>query len=427
MLARILARSFVRRRRRKILSLAAIALGITAATVVATLALDVGDQVNRELRSFGANIEVLPAADGLPVTVGGVDYRPASAGAFLPERDLPALKGIFWANNIMAFAPFLYAPARLGGRRVVLIGSWFDYRMPLGKSQTFRTGLRDLHPAWKVQGRWPDDSDPASCLVGASLAHAEGLVIGTNLALSNPSPASQGEEEYRCRIAGVLETGGAEDEQVIAPLAAVQAFAGEAGRMRRVEVSALTQPEDDFGRRNPRRMTPDEFERWTCSAYVSSIAYQITQAIPDSVAHPVYPVADTEGRILNRTGSLMLALAIAALATACLAVASMTLATVIERRSEIGLFQSLGATAGRVAALFLLESSAIGLAGGALGYGIGSLLAHRLGSIVFGTPAPIHASLLPAVILVALVVTWLGSAIPLARGLKVPAAVTLRD
>ena len=57
----------MRRRRRKLLSLAAVALGITAATVVATLALDVGDQVNHELRSFGANIAVTPAADGLPV------------------------------------------------------------------------------------------------------------------------------------------------------------------------------------------------------------------------------------------------------------------------------------------------------------------------------------------------------------------------
>ncbi|HEY6291160.1 MAG TPA: ABC transporter permease [Terriglobia bacterium] len=434
MLARIITRSLVRRRRRKLLSLAAVAFGITAATVVATLALDVGDQVNRELRAFGANIAVAPAADSLPVSVGGVDYRPASSGAFLNESDLTSLKKIFWANNIVAFAPFLYAPASLDGRgvekalQVVLIGTWFDHDLALNKLQSFRTGLRDLHPTWRVQGRWPDDQDPGACLIGVALARSERLEAGSTATLTGAEPAATGNPStFSCRVTGVVETGGAEDDQVMAPLATVQKFAGEAGRLRRLEVSALTKPEDDFARRDPSRMTPADFERWSCSPYVSSIAYQIEQAIPGSVAKPVYPVAETEGRILGRIGGLMLALALAALATACLAVASMMLATVIERRSEIGLFQSLGASRARVAAIFLLEGSALGLAGGAAGYITGSLLAHRLGRVVFGSPAAEHGSLLPAVLMVALLVTWAGSAVPLARALKVPAAVALRD
>ncbi|HEV3279132.1 MAG TPA: ABC transporter permease [Terriglobia bacterium] len=427
MLSRIIIRSLVRRRHRKLLSLAAIALGITAATAVATVALDVGDQVSRELRSFGANIEVVAAADGLPVTVGGVDYRPAGTGAFLRESDLSAIKGIFWQNNIVAFAPFLYAPAGLRGRQVVLIGSWFDHEVTAGKGPSFRTGLRNLHPGWRVEGRWPDDDDPRSCLAGAALARAEHIETGAALTLT--AAASQGEtgSSYSCQVTGLVETGGAENEQILAPLAGVQALAREPGAVRKVEVSALTKPEDDFGRRDPGRMTPAELERWSCSPYVTSIAYQIAQAIPGSVARPVFPVAESEGRILGRIGGLVTVIAIAALVTACLAVASMMLATVIERRDEIGLFQSLGATRARVAAIFLLEGSAIGLAGGAVGYLAGSLLAHRLGSAVFGVPAAIHASLLPAVLLVALVVTWMGSAVPLARGLKVPAAMALRD
>jgi putative ABC transport system permease protein len=439
MLTRILTRSLIRRRRRKLLSLAAIALGIAAATAVATLALDVGDQVSRELRSFGANIEVVPAADGLPVTVGGVDYRPAGSGAFLRESDLPAIKSIFWTNNIVAFAPFLYAPATLNGRHVVLIGSWFDHPILAAKQQgssggqaaagpLTRTGLRDLHPAWRIEGHWPSDDDAGSCLVGADLARDQHIAPGARLAFSSPDSAGGGSgSQLTCNVSGVVDTGDAENQQVLAPLAAVQTFAGEPGAVRKVEVSALTKPEDDFARRDPSRMTPDELERWSCSPYVTSIAYQIAQALPGSVARPVYPVAESEGRILGRIGALMLVIALVALVTACLAVASMMLATVIERREEIGLFQSLGATRARVAAIFLLEGSAIGLAGGAAGYLGGSLLAHRLGSMVFGTPAAIHASLLPAVLVLALAVTWLGSAVPLARGLNVPAAVALRD
>ena len=70
MLIRIVSHSFLRHRRRKLLSLAAVALGITVATAVGTIALDVGDNVSRELRSFGANIAVMPVADGLPAPRG---------------------------------------------------------------------------------------------------------------------------------------------------------------------------------------------------------------------------------------------------------------------------------------------------------------------------------------------------------------------
>src|SRR5579863_9993580 len=131
MLSRIIGRSLVRRRRRKLLSLAAVALGITVATAVATIALDVGDRVGRELRSFGANISVTPAADGLPVEIGGVDYRPAGSGACLAERDLVQLKRIFWRNNITAFAPFLYVPALVQAGThslpTVVVGTWFAH------------------------------------------------------------------------------------------------------------------------------------------------------------------------------------------------------------------------------------------------------------------------------------------------------------
>ena len=76
---------------------------------------------------------------------------------------------------------------------------------------------------------------------------------------------------------------------------------------------------------------------------------------------------------MNRVGVLMALLVVAALVAAGLAVASMMLATVLERRAEIGLFKALGATDARVAAVFLLEACAIGVLGGVAGYFFGSL------------------------------------------------------
>ncbi|HLI31083.1 MAG TPA: ABC transporter permease, partial [Terriglobia bacterium] len=178
MIRRIVGESLLRRRRRKILSLVAVTLGIAVATTLATMAVDVGDKVNRELRSVGANIVVRPAADSFPISLGGVDFRPTGAGAYLQEASLSKLKQIFWRNSIEAFAPFVYVPARSRGRTFVLIGTWFDHSLSISSTESFTTGVRQLHPAWKVTGDWPAAGDESGCLVGSQLAKELGLKPG---------------------------------------------------------------------------------------------------------------------------------------------------------------------------------------------------------------------------------------------------------
>ncbi len=226
---------------------------------------------------------------------------------------------------------------------------------------------------------------------------------------------------------GILETGGPEDEQIFASLETVQRLTGLDGRIRRLEVSALTKPEDDFARADTSRMTAEQYDRWYCTPYVRSIATQIQQALPGSEAKPIFQVAETEGKILNRVGALMALLGAAALVAAGLAVSSMMLATVLERRAEIGLFKSLGATDARVATIFLLEASVIGLVGGLAGYAAGTLLASHLTLNVFGLPAEGHWIIFPGAVALALIVTLASSALPLLAGLRVSAAVALRD
>ena len=468
MLVRILLESLARRRRRKVLSVLAVALGIAAAATVGILSLDIGDKISGELRSYGANLSITPAADSLAISVGGVDYRPAGSGAFIAENELVNLKRIFWRNNIVAFTPFLYVPATVYGQRAVLIGTWFEKPLQVDKSEVFSTGLKKLHPAWQVEGEWPEDKDVAGVLVGRRLAARLKVTVGSTITitlagdtpsrsttLKNPSnlsfrgvPRKRDDEESRTaagtrarflasrgmtmipnvfQVRGVLETGEAEDEQVLAPLATVQRLGGLEGKVRRVEVSALTKPEDSFARSDLGRLSPEELDRWYCTPYASSIAYQIQQAIPEAQVKPIYPIADAEGRILNRVSILMGVLALAALITAGLAVASMTLATTLERRAEIGLFKSLGATDARVAALLLLEAGALGLVGGIAGYLLGSVLAWRVALAVFGVPISVHLVMLPVCLALALGVTLAGSALPLGRVLKVSPAIVLRD
>jgi putative ABC transport system permease protein len=236
MLVRILLESLARRRRRKVLSVLAVALGIAAAATVGILSLDIGDKISRELRSYGANLSITPAADSLAISVGGVDYRPAGSGAFILENELVNLKRIFWRNNIVAFTPFLYVPATVDGRRAVLIGTWFEKPLPVDKSEVFTTGLKKLHPAWQVEGAWPDDQDAAGVLVGRRLAARLKVTLGSAITVEDScdgapcgGPSRAGTRPAPTsvfHVRGVLQTGEAEDEQVLAPLATAQHDAG---------------------------------------------------------------------------------------------------------------------------------------------------------------------------------------------------------
>ena len=60
MFLRLVSDSFARRPRHKLLTGAALALGMAVATAALSVALDVGDRLAREFRSLGANLLVTP-------------------------------------------------------------------------------------------------------------------------------------------------------------------------------------------------------------------------------------------------------------------------------------------------------------------------------------------------------------------------------
>src|SRR6202522_4603922 len=151
MFLRIITESFTRTPRRKFLTGAALALGMAVATATLTIALNVGDRLAAEFRSLGANLLVTPKADTLPLEVGGVDYRPVNAGAYLPVDDLPKLKQIFWRNNIKGFTPFLDVPVTVetlsqATSDTTLIGTWVNHRVDLVEGGTFDTGVSSTNP-----------------------------------------------------------------------------------------------------------------------------------------------------------------------------------------------------------------------------------------------------------------------------------------
>jgi putative ABC transport system permease protein len=444
MFLRLVADSFTRRPRRKVLTAAALALGMAVVTAALSVSLDVGDRLAGEFRSLGANLVVTPQADSLPLEIGGVDYRPVNAGAYLPEADLPKIKTVFWHNNIIGFAPILEASTIVEGPaappdltspsihrepppliKVNLVGTWFGHVISLPDGSSYSTGIEKTNPWWHVDGRWFVESG-RECVAGVRLAKRLGLSVGNELTTVEKKDGTDAASSRKLKVVGLLETGGAEDNSLIVPLSLAQEIAGKPEQYRTLYVSALTKPEDDFARRDPKAMKPDEFERWSCSPYVSSIAYSIKEVLPGTDVRVIRRVAEGEGTILTRVRALLWMVTFAGLLAAALAVGASSAASVIERRVEIGLMKALGAGSATVGFLLAAEQLLLALVGGGIGYSLGILLARLVGRKIFGVaPAP-SLLVLVAVLVLAAAVTLLGSAIPMRRASRYEPAPILR-
>ncbi|MGD0416857.1 MAG: FtsX-like permease family protein [Terriglobales bacterium] len=427
MFPRIVYESFRRQARRKLLAGIAITLGVAVATAMIAVATDIGDKINRELRSYGANLVVTPQEDTLDVEVGGVNLKPPSDGAFLNEADLPKIRGTFWHHNIVGFSPMLPVTVKLGSgsdaKDVTLLGTYFSKALRFGK-EDFTTGVRITHPWWKVScgdGKqspncgWPDD-DSENILVGERLATKLNKQPGDTLDVAG----------RQLTISGILSTGGAEDDQIVAPLALAQQILGKPGAVRRVYVSALTKPPDALSVRDPKTMTPEVYDRWYCSPYVESIAYQLQEVIPHSHAEQIRQVAQNEGTVLSRIKGLMLLITFAALLASALAVSAAMATAIYERRVEVGLMKALGAGDLAVSAIFFAEALLLALVGGIAGFAAGALLARQIGRSIFNSQISIEPVLFPIIIAIAVFVTFAGSAAAIRRAVKFDPVFALR-
>src|SRR5215469_9153438 len=406
MFVRLVYESFRRQKRRKLLAGIAITLGVGVATAMIAVATDIGDKISRELRSYGANLVVTPQEDTLDLEIGGVDLKPPSDGAYLNEADLPKIRGTFWHHNIVGFSPMLPVKLDLDSTQVTLLGTYFSKRLRYG-TEDFTTGVRITHPWWKVEGSWPDDNSQ-DVLVGERLAARLGKKAGDRISIS-------GNDHL---VMGILSTGGTEDNEVVGPISLAQQILGRPGAVRRVYVSALTKPEDALARRDPRSMNPEMFDRWYCSPYVQSIAYQLQEAIPHSHVEQIRQVAQNEGTVLARIKGLMLLVTLAALLASALAVSAAMATAIFERRAEVGLMKALGAGSASIAALFFAEAVLLALMGGLVGFAGGALLARLIGRSIFNSQITIDPVLFPIILAIAVVVTFAGSAAAIRRAVK---------
>lgn len=414
MLWRMLRQSWGHHLRRKGLAVLTVFLASSLISALLAVSIDIGDKMSRELKSYGANILIEPAGQAVLPAVFSGQSNPLSGQDFLDEAELPNIKDIFWRNNIVGFAPMLGGEVQVGDRDVGVLGTFFSQPVEIPDEEGYQTGQRTVSPFWQVTGDWPQEPAGAlpQTLVGQALARRTGWQVGDTLPLRVEGTTRE------VIVSGILSSGGEEDNQLVMPLAVVQSLLNLPGKVQAIRVSALTVPENALSRRareNLDALNAEDYDLWYCTAYVSSIAHQLEEAISGAEVRPVWQVAASEGVVIDKIQLLMAVVTLAALAAAAMGIASLMTSTIMERAREIGLMKALGARPWQILLLFYLEAATSGLLGGAVGCLAGWGLAQVIGLMLFGSPLNFAWIVVPCVLVIAVLIALIGTWFPARR------------
>lgn len=407
MIARALRRQAVKR----LMIAVTVMLGASLTTSMLAVMFDVGDKVQEELSSYGSNLQVLPQGRAMAADLYNIDSSEQGGGA-LREDELPNMKTIFWTYNIENFTPYLETKLEVDGKEEQVRGTWFDKELAIPTGEKVMTGMDGMREWWKWEGTW--GKTPKEVIVGSRIATKNDWKVDDTLQIRDKNG-----DVVDVVISGIFTGGDAEDSQIYADLDLVQQLTGRDNEVDRVEVRAITTPDNDLSRKaaeDPTLLTLDEWETWYCTAYVSSIAYQIEEVMTNAVAKPVRQVADTEGEILNKTELIMAFVALFAVIGSSLGIANLVFASVMERSREIGLMKAIGARNREIIRLMLTEVLIVGLFGGVVGFALGFGLAQLIGHIVFGSAIAMRPIVAPLMALIVFVTVLLGS-LPAIRSL----------
>ena len=292
-------------------------------------------------------------------------------------------------------------------------GAWFDHHLEfVKKGTTYQrdTGIINLRSWWDMEsGEWLDEQKLTGdkyAMIGKELAQKLGVKAGDTVSV-------KGEHSTETlTVTGVFESGDEEEQCLFTTLTAAQRLSGSEGKYKKAEVSAITSPDDELAvkaAKNRDLLSGDEYDLWYCTAYVSSICFQIQEAIPQASAQPVRQIADSEGKILEKTELLMALITLMSLLGATLGISNLVTSSVMERSAELALLKAVGAKNGQVTRLVLTEILLTAVLGAAVGYFLGCGFAQIIGKTVFSSSIEMSGMVAFVVGVLILAVTLLGS------------------
>lgn len=417
-----------RRRSRAMMAVIASLVGAATLFCLASVCVAVPQQMNEEMRAYGANLIVTPAsATGKSQ---GIDTATV--------RNVTALIG---AGHSVKSAAYRYESVRINSAPYTIAG--VDVK-----------AVRALNRHWNVTGDWPGADN---VMVGRDVADALGVKVGSRVTIgyraadassSASSSASaksdsdestetaessaqgtqstqttQGEQTTQAtengrvssdimdnngtefRISGIVDTGGNEDSIIYATTADVAKLAGSKRGADVVEYSVNAMGDE-------------------LNAIVNRINKNTNTAVK---AQTVTRITSSDTRIIAMLQTLFWIVSLVVLVLTLVGVGTTISSIVSQRRNEIGLRKAFGADSRAIGVEFYVESGIYGLIGGLLGTAIGYVLARVLCATVFGRAIGFDWLLGTGSLLLSVAIAVIASIPPVRRATRIDPAIVLRE
>ncbi len=370
MFARFIGRAVWFRKVPSVVAILAIVLGTGVIGGLVNLYYDMNQKMGKEFRAYGANLLIYPA-----------DGKTGMSPETLDEvaEKLPKAK-------LVGSAPVQYGLVYVNKHPLVLAGTWFDQ-------------MRAVSPYWNVDGHWIEERDNATeAMVGTAIAKKYDLKPGEPFVFK----AGENGRDVKVTVAGIVTTGGKEDNQLFVSAKLGRLVTGQTGT-NIVLVSLMDKGES-----------------------LEQTAAALQSAVPGIVAKPLKQMAQSEEKLLEKIEKLTYLVAVVIFITTVLAIMTTMISMVMQRRKEVALKKALGASDGKLIAEFLAEGVLFGIVGCTLGIVLAYYLAQLIGQSVFQSDIAFRFVIVPWAYLGALAVVGLGFSVPVKRIMEVEPAIVLK-
>jgi putative ABC transport system permease protein len=331
--------SNLRRRKGKVFFLIlGLTIGITTVVTLISVTRMMNEDISNKLDEFGANILIIPHSDDLSLSYGGMAIGGVSIETqTLRDSDVPKIRQIQVRENISTVSPKLIGVAEVEGKKVSLMGVLFQEEIRLKKW-------------WKIHGTAPKSREEV--LLGNEVAVRLFKSTGDRLSINGRA----------VRISGILdETGSQDDFLIFGDLAFVQEVFKRPGVLSLIEVSAFCN---------------------TCP--IEEIVRQISQKLPYAKVTAIKQTLQTKMEALDHFKKFSIGISVIVLLIGGLIVFTNMMASVNERKREIGIFRAIGFRKFHVIQIIFLEAVIVGLIGGIAGYLLGLGISHLIGPMITG-------------------------------------------
>jgi putative ABC transport system permease protein len=329
----------LRRRKGKVFFLIlGLTIGITTVVTLISVTRMMNEDISRKLDEFGANILIIPRSDDLALSYGGMNIGGVSIDAqTLKDSDVPKIRQIEVRENVSTVSPKLIGVVEIEGRKVPLRGIRFEEELRLKKW-------------WKIHGSEPKSRDEV--LLGNEVAVRLFKSTGDHLTIDGKP----------LKITGVLDETGSQDDFVIfSDLTFVQEAMKKSGVLSLIEVAAFCN---------------------TCP--IEEIVRQISEKLPHAKVTAIKQTLQTKMEALDHFKKFSAGISIIVLLIGSLIVFTNMMASVNERKREIGIFRAIGFRKSHVVRIIFLEALIVGLIAGIVGYALGLGVSHILGPMITG-------------------------------------------